>query len=182
MKLQSLRGFTLIELLVVIAIIGILAAIILPALGGNSTKARDAKRVSELRQIRYALELYYGANGKYPACLYSSVCAASLQGSPYMPTPPKDPSSAAANYSYSATGIGANCTAYHLGASLEVKPNSAFAGDVDATIAAQTAALCTGSAAKFSGLSAAAGGSVCAITDVGNGTNNGTETCYDLTQ
>jgi len=63
------KGFTLIELLVVIAIIGILSSVVLASLNSARKKGRDAHRVSDLRQIRTALELYYDTNGYYP--LYS---------------------------------------------------------------------------------------------------------------
>ncbi len=62
------RGFTLIELLVVIAIIAMLASVILASLNTARSKARDAKRISDLDQIRTALALYQGNhNGQFPA-------------------------------------------------------------------------------------------------------------------
>ena len=61
------KGFTLIELLVVIAIIGLLASIVLVSLNSARAKARDAKRVSELKQIQIALEFYYDRANSYVA-------------------------------------------------------------------------------------------------------------------
>ena len=58
----SLRGFTLIELLVVIAIIGILSSVVLASLNSARQKGRDAKRISDVKQLQLALELYYDAN------------------------------------------------------------------------------------------------------------------------
>lgn len=70
-------GFTLIELLVVVAIIGILASVVLASLNTARAKARDAKRIAEIKQIQTALELYYFDNGSYPdsGSAWRSECA-----------------------------------------------------------------------------------------------------------
>ncbi|PIZ94858.1 MAG: hypothetical protein COX81_02380 [Candidatus Magasanikbacteria bacterium CG_4_10_14_0_2_um_filter_37_12] len=61
------RGFTLIELLVVVAIIGLLSTLAVVALGSAREKARDSKRLSDVKQVQTALELYYTDNNLYPA-------------------------------------------------------------------------------------------------------------------
>jgi len=60
------RSFTLIELLVVIAIIGVLSSVVLVSLNSAKAKARDARRLSDMKQIKAALEMYYISNGRYP--------------------------------------------------------------------------------------------------------------------
>lgn len=65
MRLYHSKGFTLIELLVVVAIIGILSSVVLASLNSARAKARDARRKSDLTQIRTAMEMYYDKYGTY---------------------------------------------------------------------------------------------------------------------
>ncbi len=64
--MKSKKAYTLIEMLMVVAIIGILASSILVGLGSARSKARDSRRISDLKNVQTALELYYSKYGSYP--------------------------------------------------------------------------------------------------------------------
>ncbi len=140
MSLTRERGFTLIELLVVIAIIGLLSAVVLASLNSARAKGRDARRISDLKQLQLALELAYDAANpdEYPDAL--STLAPS-----YISVVPVDPVTGSA-YSYdNLTSAGAacavasgSCVSYVLGATLEDTANNALGDDVDGTVGSVT--------------------------------------------
>lgn len=65
-KILNNQGFTAIELLVVILLIGVLASTSVLFLGNSRAKARDAKRMVDVRRIQTALEFYNLENDSYP--------------------------------------------------------------------------------------------------------------------
>lgn len=111
--MRNQKGFTLIELLVVIAIIGLLSTLAVVALGSAREKARDSKRLSDIKQVQTGLELYFTDQNKYAAgtnlvlgggsakCLdkdgfKASGCAAPI----YMEVVPSNPTPNGADYTY----------------------------------------------------------------------------------
>lgn len=84
MPISKSGGFTLIEMLVVVAIIGLLSSVVIVGLNDARKKARDARRIADLRQVQNGLENFYSSNDqKYPrdtSQLYREI-----------PSAPKDP-------------------------------------------------------------------------------------------
>jgi prepilin-type N-terminal cleavage/methylation domain-containing protein len=109
------KGFTLIELLIVVAVIGILSSVVLVGLGPVQKQGRDARRISDLRQVQNGLELYYSKNGSYPTGItnWSGLVTALTRAGIGISNVPDDPKPGQHYYYYS------DGTMYCLGAVLE---------------------------------------------------------------
>jgi len=115
------KGFTLIELLVVIAIIAMLSSLSVIALNSARAKSRDARRLSDIKQIKTALEMFYDQNLQYPAapvgtttlgvdsasaCLTANgwTTTGGCVGTIFMQRVPKDPQPSTRAYLYARGG------------------------------------------------------------------------------
>ncbi len=139
------KGFTLVELLVVISIIGILATMVLTSLNTARIKARDVRRVSDLRQISLALAMYYDSNNAYPSgndidWNDESGMDFDLENSGYIASIPVDPvDSGNLIYKYFTDS---NSQIYLLSAKLEDDRNSALRDDMDVCTDVGSPAAC----------------------------------------
>jgi prepilin-type N-terminal cleavage/methylation domain-containing protein len=130
---KGLRGFTLIELLVVIAIIGLLSTIIAAPIQNARKKAKDVKKVAELKSVANALDQYAEANGQYPTTL-------SALAPQYITTLPTYAGTSVpvrdrfAYVVYTGTPAGGTAVrfAYHLGVHMDVASET-LSNDADCT-------------------------------------------------
>lgn len=139
MKKQQ-RGFTLIEILIVVAIIAILSSVVLVGLGPTQQQGRDARRLSDLREVQTGLELYYNRNGYYPAETTWSAMATDLTTAGIgVSQVPNDPTNGATYwYSGEESDASGNDASYVIGAHLESASSSAFNGYVAPSVGVPT--------------------------------------------
>lgn len=89
------------------------------SLGDAQNRARDARRVADIKQLQLALELYEDAEGQYPVSLEM------LQPT-FIPNVPQDPEERTPYHYFRCTP-----SSYHIGADLKELGNPAFASDHD---------------------------------------------------
>ncbi|OGY84436.1 MAG: hypothetical protein A3F54_00665 [Candidatus Kerfeldbacteria bacterium RIFCSPHIGHO2_12_FULL_48_17] len=124
------KGFTLIELLVVIAIIGLLATLAIVSLRNAQQRARDTKRITDVKSIQTAVELYASENSNaYPSAATWAALETALE--PYITNLPVDPtnSGASARYVYASNGA----DQYVIATTLEDPDQQALDQDSDAS-------------------------------------------------
>lgn len=146
---RTKKGFTLIEMLIVIAIIGILSSIVLVGLGPVQRRGRDARRISDLRQVQNALELYFNKCGYYPGGAQPAASCTGFGGAPsnweglkaalvgsalgvnQIPSEPSAGATADRAYKYGVdTATGREGSGYILAATLEDPGNAALKDSV----------------------------------------------------
>jgi prepilin-type N-terminal cleavage/methylation domain-containing protein len=104
------QGFTLIELLVVIAIIGLLASIVSAGVRNASTRARDARRLSDMNMIKTGMDIFFTTSqGAFPskATFDASLLSGGILmcGTQQIMKIPQDPMYPTMQYEYDVSGL-----------------------------------------------------------------------------
>lgn len=110
------KGFTLIEVLVATTIIAVLISIGIVSYASVNKRSRDARRRSDVEQLRSALEMYRADIGSYPDPSgafgwvdVSDLTASLVTTGNYMPAIPTDPKSPTLTYRYKASSLYGYC-------------------------------------------------------------------------
>lgn len=131
------KGFTILELLIVVAIIGILTAATLVLLSDTRARGRDAKRLSDMREIEKALNLYYSSNQNFPISVSTTTLSGedavstALENAGFISQLPPDPHHPTLSYEYVTDAGG---TEFTLTFCLETDTVQTFGQGCDNTI------------------------------------------------
>ena len=134
-------GFTLFELLVSISIIGILTALASVAYSGAQKKARDSRRVQDIKLIQTAAEQYYSQNLTY---LYPATYVAGntwtpvAGGTAVLESYPSDPKGVTYGAYSCAAGATCNTTGYCICALMENSANANATSACSFSVGAKT--------------------------------------------
>ena len=132
--MRKIKGFTLIEILVVVTIISLLTSAAVVSYTQLGKQSRDARRKTDLEQIRAAIEMYRSNNNYYPATSgVVTTCASSDTiadaSNTYLNDVSDDPKCPTYKYYYIAlpngcdNSVGSYCTNYIVAAHLETSPS-----------------------------------------------------------
>lgn len=122
--MKKLKAFTLIEMIVVVTIIALLTAAGVVSYSTFMKQSRDAKRKTDLEQVRAALEMYRSTENTYPVgSAWGTTLNILTTPVTYIQSLPTDPKSPTYNYYYS--GSSSN---YTLGTYLEGGGTTCVAG------------------------------------------------------
>ncbi|MBU2219648.1 prepilin-type N-terminal cleavage/methylation domain-containing protein [Patescibacteria group bacterium] len=109
------KGFTVIELLVVFAIIGVLASVVMVSVSNLRERARDDRRLTDMKALRDALAMYQIQNATFPSQLTAEpitgadTMSQTLISERLLPGPIKDPLSTG-QYVYIYQSLSSNAT------------------------------------------------------------------------